>query len=308
MRHVDCHSYNTHMENTAIQDFVIASLSGKATTMQQTQLQEWLSASAHNRSLYEDIKRIWEMPVAIFNPEQGWETLMQQVKPISRHWWWLKVAAVFISLVIAYWFYHSTVPQWHTYIAGGELKDSLLLPDGSQVYLKPGTILSYNDRREVKLQNGEAFFTVVKDEKHTFFIRAGNATVQVLGTSFNVRKSPVCTDVTVWDGKVSLAGKQSAVILTMGNMGIADQYTGKVYKKEGNYEYRCGWANNELTFNNQPLKIVLDELSARYHVQLKTADTTILKRKVTIRFGEMPLADALAMLSETMDVTVWWDK
>lgn len=292
------------MENTAIQDFVIASLSGDANATQQAQLQEWLSASAHNRSLYEDIKRIWEMPVAVFNQEEGWDALMEQVRPVSHSWWWLKVAAVLIPLLMVYWFYHSTVPQWHTYIASGELKDSLLLPDGSRVYLKPGTVLNYNDLREVKLQNGEAFFKVVKNEKHTFLVRAGNATVKVLGTSFNVRRTPVCADVTVWDGKVSLAGKKSAVILTMGNMGIVDQYTGEVCKKEGNFEYRCGWASNELAFNNQPLKLVLDELSARYHVQLKTADTTILKRKVTIRFNEMPLADALAILSETMDIHI----
>jgi transmembrane sensor len=289
------------MENTAIQDFVIASLSGDANTTQQAELQEWLSASDGNRSLYEDIKRIWDMPVAVFNPEEGWETLLEQVKRASRNWWWLKIAAVLIPLVIM-WFLFK--PQWHTYIASGALKDSLVLPDGSRVYLKPGTVLRYSNQREVKLQNGEAFFKVIHNEKQSFVIEAGNATIKVLGTSFNVRRTPVCADVTVWDGKVSLAGKQSAVILTMGNMGIVDQYTGEVCKKEGNYEYRCGWANNELAFNNQPLKVVLEELSARYHVPLTIADTTILKRKVTIRFSEMPLADALAILSETMDIRI----
>jgi transmembrane sensor len=291
------------MENTAIQDFVIVSLSGDANTTQQAQLQEWLRASDGNRSLYEEIKRIWDTPVAVFDREQGWETLMAQVKPAASHnWWWLKIAAVVIPLLMLCFLFKPQ--QWHTYIASGALKDSLVLPDGSRVYLKPGTVLSYNNQREVKLQNGEAFFKVTQNDKHSFIITAGNATVKVLGTSFNVRRTPVCTDVTVWDGKVSLAGKRSAVILTMGNMGIVDQYTGEVCKKEGNYAYRCGWANNELTFNNQPLKLVLEELSASYHVQLKTADTTILQRKVTIRFSEMPLAEALAILSETMDIHI----
>lgn len=294
------------MENTAIQDFVIADLTGDASTEQQEMLQEWLSASTGNRALYDEIKRVWDaagnLPSVKFDSEEGLEVLMHSL-PHNR--WWLKVAAVLLPflLIATYYFYQTTTPHWNTYIASGAIKDSLLLPDGSRVYLKPGTVLSYKSRA-VMLENGEAFFKIAKDEKHQFVIKAGNATIQVLGTSFNVRKTPVYADVTVWDGKISLAGKEGAVILTMGRMGIVDQYTGEVSKKEGNYEYRCGWANNDLAFNNQPLKIVLDELSACYHVQLKAADTALLMKNVTIRFKEMPLADALAILSETMDIKI----
>jgi transmembrane sensor len=297
------------MENTAIQDFVIASLTGDSSKQQQEMLQEWLSVSADNRALYDEIKHIWaaagNLPPVRFDSEEGLEALMEEIHPVSRNRWWLKAAAVLLPLLIiaTYYFYHTTTPHWNTYIASGAIKDSLLLPDGSRVYLKPGTVLSYK-KREVMLENGEAFFKIVKDEEHQFVIKAGNASIQVLGTSFNVRRTPVCADVTVWDGKVSLAGKKNSVILTTGRMGIVDQYTGDVCKKEGNYEYRCGWANNDLAFNNQSLKIILDELSACYHVQLKAADSTILKRNVTIRFREMPLADALSILSETMDIKI----
>jgi ferric-dicitrate binding protein FerR (iron transport regulator) len=296
------------MENTAIQDFVIAGLTGDSNTQQQQLLQEWLSASTDNRVLYKELKQIWDtagnFPSVKFDREEGWEELSQDIHPASRNRWWLKAAAVLLPLLIfaTYYFYHTNTANWNTYIASGAIKDSLLLPDGTSVYLKSGTVLSYR-KREVRLENGEAFFKVVKDEQQ-FVIKAGNATIQVLGTSFNVRRTPACADVTVWDGKVSLAGKKGAVILTMGRMGIVDQYTGEVCKKEGNYEYRCGWANNDLAFNNQSLKIVLDELSACYHVQLKTTDTAILKRNVTIRFSAMPLADALSILSETMDIKV----
>jgi transmembrane sensor len=296
------------MENTAIQDFVIASLTGDSNIQQQEMLQEWLSASVSNRLLYEEIKRIWntagDLPPVKFDPEEGWEELVPAIHPVSHNRWWLKAAAVLLPLLIfaTYYFYHTTTPHWNTYIASGAIKDSLVLPDGSLVYLKPGTVLSYQ-KREVMLENGEAFFQIVKDEQQ-FVIKAGNATIQVLGTSFNVRRTPACADVTVWDGKVSLTGKKGSVILTMGRMGIVDQYTGDVCKKEGNYEYRCGWANNDLAFNNQSLKIVLDELSAWYHVQLKATDPNILKRNVTIRFREMPLEEALSILSETMDLKI----
>lgn len=296
------------MENTAIQEVVIASLTGDTTTAQQQMLQEWLSASADNRLLYEDIQHVWHtagtLPRLKFDSEDGWEELMYTISHKNNKWW-LKAAAVLLPLLIiaTYYFYYHSAPQWNTYIANSKVKDSLLLADGSHIYLRPGTVLSYTSR-EVILENGEAFFKIAADEKHPFIIQAGKATVQVLGTSFNVRRTPVCADVTVWDGSVSLQSKEGAVLLTKGRMGIVDQSNGAICKKEGNYEYRCGWANNDLAFNNQSLKIILEELSACYHVQLRAGDTAILKRNATIRFREMPLADALSVLSETMDFNI----
>ena len=296
------------MENTAIQDFVIAGLTGDAGTPQQEMLQAWLAASADNRLLYEDLKQIWKtagtLPRVKFDHDDSWEELMYAVSPKNNKWW-LKAAAVLLPLLIiaAYWFYHTGTSDWNTYIAGSGVKDSLLLPDGSRVYLRQGSVLSYKNRNVI-LENGEVFFQVVKDDKHPFVIKAGKATIQVLGTSFNVRRTPLYADVTVWDGSVSLGAKKESLILGKGKMGVVDQSTGELFPKEGNYEYRCAWANNDLAFNNQPLKVILEELSACYHVRLQATDTTILRRNFTIRFKEIPLAAALSLLSETMDFNI----
>ena len=296
------------MENTAIQDFVTASLTGDASTPQQEMLQAWLAASADNRLLYEDLKQIWKtagtLPRVKFDNEDGWEELMRTVSHKNNRWW-LKVAAVLLPLLIiaAYWFYQTSAADWTIYIARGAAKDSLLLPDGSRVYLRQGSVLRYKDR-EVILENGEVFFNVVKDEKHPFIIKAGKATIKVLGTSFNVKRTPLYADVTVWDGIVSLGAGMEMLFLGKGKMGYVDQSTGELFPKEGNYEYRCAWANNDLAFNDQPLKIILEELSASYHVQLTVTDTTILSRNFTIRFKEIPLAAALSLLSETMDFNI----
>jgi ferric-dicitrate binding protein FerR (iron transport regulator) len=296
------------MENTAIQDFVTASLTGEASIPQQELLKAWLAASADNRLLYEDLKQIWKtagtLPRLKFDNEVGWEELMYSVSP-KKNRRWLKVAAVLLPLFIiaAYYFYQTSDAGWTIYTARGAAKDSLLLPDGSRVYLRQGSVLSYKNR-EVILENGEVFFNVVQDEKHPFIIKAGKATIRVLGTSFNVKRTPVYADVTVWDGSVSLGAGMEMLFLGKGKMGFVDQATGQLLRKEGNYEYRCAWANNDLAFNNQSLKLILEELSASYHVQLTATDTTILRKNFTIRFKEMPLADALSLLSETTDFDI----
>lgn len=69
-------------------------------------------------------------------------------------------------------------------------KATLILSDGTVVYLNAGTQFSYPSQfsknyREVSL-SGEAFFDVTKNESHPFLIRAPHFNVKVTGTSFNL--------------------------------------------------------------------------------------------------------------------------
>lgn len=73
--------------------------------------------------------------------------------------------------------------------------DSIMLiklDDGSSVYLKPGSRISYTRKfNEGKLRkvflSGEAFFDVVKNPAKPFLVYANELVTKVLGTSFNVR-------------------------------------------------------------------------------------------------------------------------
>lgn len=75
---------------------------------------------------------------------------------------------------------------------GGEY--FLTLSDGSTVWLNAETEIRYpvefvGDKRVVYVE-GEAYFDVKKDEKRPFVVRAAQADVRVLGTSFNFRAYP----------------------------------------------------------------------------------------------------------------------
>ena len=80
---------------------------------------------------------------------------------------------------------------WH-YVKATDSVRKITLPDGSMVTLNRGGQLALskalqNNERVVGLQ-GEAFFTVARDHVHPFVVRVGDMTIQVLGTSFNVRQ------------------------------------------------------------------------------------------------------------------------
>jgi transmembrane sensor len=79
--------------------------------------------------------------------------------------------------------------SWVTYATADDEASTIRLPDGSQVVLSPGTTLLIPEnftsagKREVKLENGEAYFTISPDAKRPFFVHSGPNYTTVLGTS-----------------------------------------------------------------------------------------------------------------------------
>nr|WP_295876433.1 FecR domain-containing protein [uncultured Chitinophaga sp.] len=310
------------MKKEEVPGFIIACLSEPDDAAKQQQLQDWLLEDETHSAVLEEYRRLWQaaaqLPESDFDMATGWENLQQttvlrqpaMTTVFRRHWW--KAAAVLLPIILitAWWAnHHRQQDGMVTYIAQGSLKDSLQLPDGSKVFLRPGTVLRYRksfQSRTVELQSGEAFFEIVKNEQQRFTVTAIHAGVEVLGTSFNIKTSTEYTDVAVWDGKVKLSADNGkpGVILTPATMGKVDAYTGEVEKLAGAFEYRCGWANNDLSFSNQSLGTVLNTLSSIYQVRLRTADTAMLQENVTVRFKNITLNEALAVIREMLDLKV----
>lgn len=77
-----------------------------------------------------------------------------------------------------------------TYAAERGKRLDVPLPDGSEVSLDSDTqvqIALYRDRREVRLAEGQAMFSVASDAARPFEVLAGSTRVTVVGTRFSVR-------------------------------------------------------------------------------------------------------------------------
>jgi ferric-dicitrate binding protein FerR (iron transport regulator) len=93
------------------------------------------------------------------------------------------------------------------------------LPDDTKVTLNENTKITYpekfkSEERAVEL-TGEAYFEVERDEEKPFVVRAHNAVVRVLGTSFNIRALEEETEVsvTVEEGKVRLSDEEDVAFV-----------------------------------------------------------------------------------------------
>lgn len=70
-------------------EFIIDCLSDPANTEKQAALGQWLQQSAANRTLYAELKQVWDaaanMPPAPFNTEEGWQALSREISDPSAH-------------------------------------------------------------------------------------------------------------------------------------------------------------------------------------------------------------------------------
>ena len=116
--------------------------------------------------------------------------------------------------------------------------DSLLLADGSRIYLEGGTHIIYpsafyGNERKVFV-SGEIFAEIAKDPSHPFIVSAGEARVEVLGTTFNLRAYDAvrCVETMLLEGAVNLelttpTGVQTAS-MRPGSIAQYDRKTGQL--------------------------------------------------------------------------------
>lgn len=93
-------------------------------------------------------------------------------------------------------------------------RSTLVLPDGSKIWLNAGSKLKYNHDFDVKSRDvyleGEAFFDVEK-RKHPLVVHTSDIDILVLGTTFNVKSYPDedYIEATLVEGNIRIESKAS---------------------------------------------------------------------------------------------------
>jgi transmembrane sensor len=129
------------------------------------------------------------------------------------------------------------------------------LPDGTRAQLNAATRLHTDFRRGqrvVRLEQGEAYFSVVKDAAHPFRVETAGGTVTVLGTQFNVRLLPGgAVEVTLFEGGVDFERAQTHVRLSPGQQ-ISESGPARVLS-EGELAAVAAWRDGRIRLNGLTL-------------------------------------------------------
>jgi transmembrane sensor len=187
----------------------------------------------------------------------------------------------------------------------GEQKE-VPLADGSVMRVNTASRLAVSytpTERDVKLLEGEALFEVAHDRSRPFRVKAGEVTVEAVGTRFNVYRQPDRITVAVVEGKVAIRSQDKVVRAGKGSLMQAGP-DGNIVPLSGSVQQAVSWNQGRVTFESATLGEIVAELNrytrARYVVQGEAAK---LKFRAVSFFTQNP-ESFLQSLSEFPDIEV----
>ena len=308
---------------------MVRCLTGEAAPEDHARLQAWRRQHPDHEARFralEEALRLTERwrptpPDALppIDLDSEWQAFQQRVRPAAearvrslapaKALPWLRVAAAVALLITAGWFIQrwraaESVTVFETTLA----TQSIQLPDGSTVTLNRNSKLSYasdfgQHTREVVLE-GEAFFEVVRDESRTFAITAGEARVEVLGTSFNVRADRQLgqVEVVVATGQVKLASvaADASVKLAAGERGVLRAKENQVQTVPNTDINFDAWKTKDIVFEEAPLATVVESLNRIYGSNIQVRTSVAPSCVVTVSFHQQSLEAVLEVLKNTL--------
>jgi transmembrane sensor len=205
--------------------------------------------------------------------------------------------------------YYYTLQKTVTYQTA-ENKETVSLPDGSQVTLNRNSLLSYDpdfgdNNRTVKLK-GEAFFDVEPDATKPFIILTEKATIQVVGTSFNVNAYDSLSEVEVivQTGIVSVETKKGdqKIQLSAGQKAIYSETNEKLVSTINEDVNFLSWNTQHLVFVESDLRTVIETLKKTYHAEIVITTDIPATCIVTVTFDKQSLESVLRVLGTTLNL------
>jgi transmembrane sensor len=185
---------------------------------------------------------------------------------------------------------------------------SFILPDSTRGMLNSGSKLSYSipftTNRKIELE-GEAWFDVTHDHTHPFEIDAGNSTVKVLGTSFNISAYPAekYIEIVLSRGKVEFNADKDKTPTSIYQSERLLYENGNITKSVTDPGKYISWTEGKLVFRGDQMLEVARRIERWYNVRVELADKELEKYSFRGTFVDDPLADVLKLLSMTSPIT-----
>jgi transmembrane sensor len=218
----------------------------------------------------------------------------------------LAVAAAIGVITLGTWLISGPASDFFSkdhYNTGIGEQRSLTLADGSRVDLNARSTLSARvtaSVRDLRLNDGEALFSVARDAAHPFRVHTPEATIEAKGTRFNVYVSKGETVVSLLEGHVLVTPPDSSPVLLNPGEQVAVSRNARTPPKPRTADVRTAiaWTEHRLVFEDAPLSEVIAEFN-RYSLQPFTIEDASLRDvRITGSFDSgsaQTFADSLAV-------------
>ncbi|MBO6170126.1 MAG: FecR domain-containing protein [Bacteroidales bacterium] len=288
---------------------------------------EWICSGQKNREIAEEICLLEQAASRIgvqeySDTESRLRTIHRNMRRSRiRHIYssvqrWAAILSIPLLLATAWFAFQFFRPQANPPIelrTASGMTSCTTLPDGSRVWLNSNSTLTYPSRfantREVTL-DGEGFFEVAKDKGRKFLVHAGTATLEVLGTSFNVEAySDISKEIrtTLLSGSVRFRcpgndGREKSILMHPGECITYLPETGRasLAKKDGMDV--IAWKDGKTVLDNTSLEDALRAIGNRFNVEFLVRNDKLLANRYTGTFSGQTLEVVLEHFKRTTDI------
>ena len=268
-------------------------------------LTEWLEADPAHQRAYADIALLQDQMTRhrLQLPREA--TPVHSASRLRRAWPVAAAAGLAALAFISMWQLQPLSRfAAQDYLASSEGPRSIELGDGSHVVLAPGSSLRVAGwhRNHVDL-TGVAYFDVPHDPRRTLVIGAGDFAIRDIGTRFEVVSGQHQLKVAVADGSVTvdLPGGAGSLQVNAGRRLLVSGLSPVAeYASIADTEV-AGWRKGQLVFHNEPLSIIVQQISPHARVAV-TFDSAIASRRYS---GVLAIGDGsqlVSRLEEIMDL------
>lgn len=236
---------------------------------------------------------------------------------------WVRAAAIILIATAGGYLIYSQLgkPSQEVIATGYGEKRTITLPDHSVVTLNASSSITFNEKwdttsaREVWV-DGEAFFDVKHLNRDTtnvrpgqrFLVHSNGVTIEVLGTSFNVRSRHGKTKVGLVTGKIQVgfggtAAPKAVVMLPGDYIEYADNHL-LLTKKIDKPESIKRWTQVPLTFTDATLSEIIETLQDNYGYTVKVSEQSIKKLKIEGDINVANVEELLTVITTTLNVKI----
>jgi len=281
---------------------------------------EWINRTEENKEEYIRYKNLWALM------QQGNEMSEEQIKDglfkIRKNpkqtkrklvlWQFMKYAAfIVLALLGGYMIgnkdFNHKITMNEIFVPKGN-RSSIVLPDGTKVWLNNGTKLIYPDHfngkeRHVEL-DGEGFFEVAHDKEHPFIVKIGENRIRVLGTCFavvayaedNIVKAELVSGKIQFDiHKGKETNKFISYKLEPSHSLVFDKASGKISESKIPDSFYNYWEKGVYEFKDETLENLAKKIERIYNVQIIFKDEALKKRLFT---GSLSINDNIYTMME----------
>lgn len=255
----------------------------------QVQMEAWLAADPRHQGAY-------LMAEANWLDMDRWAAHRRTSGPLRAaptgvphtHWALAAGLTLFLSFLAVAWYVQRDPGEVYA-SAIGEIRN-IGLADGSRLMLNSNTLATVQfaqAQREISLERGEALFTVARDSKRPFVVRANDVQIKAIGTAFNVRVDEGRIDVLVTEGTVEVSrtgpsGREVRRVSARQMATLASPMSRPDIEpvQQEAIERKLAWREGKASFVGEPLSTAAAEINRHSRVQIHVDDPELAGKRV----------------------------